>query len=1307
MVEKEKGAAAAIGEIVKAGVSLVTGKKEAPKASPQSKAVDQLKARAEGRPKPKAVPETKKWTEEVVAGLKRGELPPEPQVTRTVIESQQIIAKTQAAKQTQWLVGEKGAPQSELVAQVVADIASSKLTNDPDYLLAKGAQLRSVITNETPANIQAEARHFLQKIYQKVLGEQQAAGRLSLEKTVVHGQNMWTPKIVDSKVQLPQKQRNLFNTIEYNLTVHKLDMAVGGGGRREPAGGGGAGGTPDYKWDAAQDQVPDAPEFQNLKDKLIQYNSNITDLENELSAAKGKHPPDRQEIVETQKRLDDRVIEMLVIEIPAMSDSEQGLINNSHLRANLELYRLDLVDRYIKEGRGWSSLWVTELKMRAYQLNAFKETRKEQDTYNMYRRLLGNRAQEAIDRSLGQNVQYLVNDDYPRDTMALFKEKANWPDIEQETDIPVDPDHPQQHPLYQRMADERLLEEFRQTLVDKLTYPDLLEKNYTSWLLGNLDKMSVGEAGFGEPGIITVLNNRGINTDAFDVLETKLGDMTGPNGEMIVPTSAAQDVVIDEAVEFLYTHKGMIDYKWKAEYGPHEELTRDDIRASVMEVYRLMAITGHRAKILRRHLNPIEGGQQGVNPHPFTSEPSGDNKLNMVIEPMRQFFDRWKVANAVQRVWMETIGRLSARRFGIDAKWKEIVDKMTPGNPEYVRLVKHAFMILNDDKDYVKDQLSVLRFNRVGKDMKFWPERPEDVTKSELLRWLIFRDGTHLAEPHLMAGYTFFEGSWRGTAQIEIYDELFDKNKGVGVLERLNLKVAGIFDIKKGHHAIEQVQEALTHKDGAHPENEGLMVTTARYMPIQVLRALDNKQNSLSENFISRRFGSFDVFHDKFANGLTEDAEGPVSAERRDLFYKRYELRLTMINRGLADWEAPQVPDSNHPDQMIDNPLLKLDRNHPDRLKAKGLPPIDWSKAQQDNFGAWTVGTTDQMAVLTRWCQETGVNPSEFVRVSKELADFALQQSVLAEAVHPLHAQYFLDVRKLDARLHRLDDGPKVWKKIPTDGDNTPVWMDRRRMYIGKWSKRLIAEAEGHGATGGLARYLGDQMNVFQVLVPHLIPLSKAKHPKEFEQHLEPFVDTVVNTGGSDSRANTTNLLTAAYIIPNRIDAEKDFLGITDDSTTMDISINQRVGGKGFKALTLQETDHTMHFGEAVAGEKFHDVFPHTNHEIMKEANLIVVPKIFGREFEPKWPKFMNRFGEWGGHILPDVISVPGLGTVRVNWGKNFEQRFSGTIFPAVPTLWVYRIVAFLGLGAIIGVFEGVNSARKGLGDTEGVPGHG
>ena len=1031
-----------------------------------------------------------------------------------------------------------------------------------------------------------------------------------------------------------------------------------------------------YEWDPNEDPSLLDSRFDAFRDKIEKtFNKEISEDERKINEERNKKTKDqdKKKIGELQQAFDSKIIDILAVDIPQMNEEEFAVITKTHFFDRLENYRSGLVQKYIDEGRGYNSLYVPESKIRAYQLNPLKEVRNELDRYTRMRRLLPNRFQQAADRSFEMNMQYLQSDEYRQDVKKFVIDRLNWPDIKTVTGHAVDPDNPEAHPLYQRMFYEDRYEAFRQKIVDA-TYVELLEKNYTSWELGKLEEMGPGTAGFGEPGIMAVLRNRAINTDSFDVLETLYDNIRGPNGEQVVASGPVQQKVLKEAVEFLWTHKDLIEPKFIDEYGPGAILTRADIQSSVEEAHMLLAVTGQRAKAARRCLTQIEGGGQGVNPHPFAGESSGDNKLNQSIQPIRQFLLRWNVVSAVQRVWVETIARLEARRYGVDTKWKKIIDAMDTSKSSYEDFVKNAFLIQSDDNDHIRDCLGGLKYNRFGLKRIDAPTKIKDITKEDLKRWLIMRDGIRLAEPQLMAAYSYFDVGWNIAEMTNIYDEQFGKNQGIGVLERLRNQISGLFDATKDHRQLEEIKENLVKRDDANRKNDGGLIVAARYMPIHTLRALDNQQSDISEKFIHDHIDNWNIFKDEFSNGLTYEKEGIANTQRKDLFYKRYELAHTMINRGLADWE-----------DRSNEGLMKLEPDDPGRLRAKGLSSVDWS--------AGVITNTHQSAVVEKVCEEMHIKPEDFIRVSKELSDFALRKDVLDEASHPFTAHYFLDVRKLDARLCRLDEGPsKLEKVFPEDKKDIPEWF--RKQYVGKWSER-IANVTGHGISGGLSRFIGDQMNVWKVLVPELVPLSKARNTKEWEQHFDRYIETVVNTGGNDARGKVAQTLTLAYIMPNRMDLRRDLLGTSDD-THIEVTVNQRIAGKGYQALTMNDADHVLHHGEAAAGVKFHEAFPHMDHVTQKEAGMILTLA--------KWPKFINTFGEAMGKKLPNTITIGGE-TFHHNFGRRVERYFTGEL--TIKTVWVYRVLALFGLGAVIVALQAAENAKKGFSESTGSGGGG
>ncbi|MBI5449632.1 hypothetical protein HY948_04955 [Candidatus Gottesmanbacteria bacterium] len=1129
---------------------------------------DKLMQRAlasEHRVKPKAKQETPEWAKEVVEGLKHGDLPPEAKITRAAVESQEIIVKTKEAGQAQWLVGEKGVPESELIAQVVADISSSKLNNDPDYLLVKGAQLRWAMRTDTPPEVQAEARHFLRRIHQKVLEQQQAAGRLPLEKVSVLGQDVWSPKIEDGKVQLSPAEMDLFNTIGHNLTGVESGMAATG--RTKGRG-------PDYQWNDKKEKLPKGKAYESLRRKLETFNAraarlNGAALDREIIEAFHditSEPVDQLDRIPTfLKRLGDRFSEL--------SESQR------------------------REGRGWSSLWVSEPIQQRYFLNSFLEVRRTQDRLSRETMLLDNRFKQSVEHQFQQHISFLESEDFRTNGMRFYKDRANWERITRETGVRIDGTRghgPEDHPMYKEFADNKQYERLRSELVKQLNATDMLQRNFVSWELGKQEEMGVGLEGFAEPGLLAVLNDRGFNTDTLDTLE-RLGEhvMYGHDGKLINVSGPVLQRLKNDAVHQLWGfQKDRLQAKFQEKYGAGAVLTEQDIKASVDEMYMWSVVTGRRAEWSMRGLAPQQSGGRGTNPHQYAGELGGDAKIKQALRPFSQLELRWATASDVAKATIEEYANFHARRLGVDKELGQMIQQQVVGSEEYNNLVRLAFSITDEStEDKISDALGVFKFDRKGNHIT--PPRTIDkVNKDYLLRQLIFRKGLEIGEPSAVAGYGYFGSGWNRTEIIRSYDEIFGKNLAIGLHERTAKDVAGLFDADVVEHKIEEakpdpknmeeIRKGLIRVAPDRPQDEGMLVAMARYSPTHIWESLHTNLEHQSVEFFNAHAQEFDIFK----HG--EEATQAITKDRPDLLMKRFLLRHRLINKALADWEDPQY--------------ARLPKDHPDRLRHKGLSPIDYSRDVTD---------PRQIAVINEWCRRTETDPGEYLKVAREFADFALKPEVLHEASNPVNASFFLSVHAVDPRFHRVDDFSKLWQN-----QETGEWVDKRKEEIGPWSQR-IANSNGYGAGAGLHRWVGDQVNVWKVLAPHLHPLLDAKNAREFEEHLEPFVETIKFTGGGNAKALTAEMLYYTHIKINQLDNWKDWLGMGgDNSLTMD-SVAERIGGKGFQVINMREAEELEHHAEAVAGLKFHNFTPHFAHESKKELKQII--SIFGKEVPAIW----------------------------------------------------------------------------------------
>lgn len=1189
----------------------------------------------------KAKPETKEWADEVIKELKKGKLPPEIVERHEVSVSHETIVKSKS--QAEWLVGMGDMPQSEVVAQVVADIASSELSNDPNYLLAKGAQLRWAMKADTPQEVQKEARVYLQKIHQKVLEGYQKQYDMPLEKQEIDGQEVLVAKFVDGKDQFTPEQRDLWNVAGHNLTGYESGMPTMRTSR-------------DYKWDPAAEPVKDK--------KPATKKTTTASTSPTTPTAESRHKSIKsilEEFNEHAEHLSPEALERVIYgtyneliehhrdeisQIPQFMDRLAERIN-------------DIAEQHRTRGEGWNSLYVTEEIQRGYFLNPFQEVRGTQDRFNRSTKLLGNAVQDAIEYERRNHIQFVQSKDFRTRRMEYIQNPQNWDEIDaiygsREHIDRGTPDGYTKHFLYQQVENEAQYQAFRDELVDKLSTGDMLQKAYVSYQLGSeLDKMGVAYAGLGEPGVMSVLNDRGgLNSDSFDVLD-RLGEdiLYGPNGEPINISGPVMESLLEEATDEMFSQKALYEPKFKKAYGDRAELSRDEIRASVEETFMLVSITGRRAQFIRRGLvhHEVQQGAGGFNPSRYAGE-TAESRVLQAQEPVRFLMLRWGTISPVQRMNIEKAARFEAKRLEIDTYWdKRIKNSRSPAARE--KLVKDAFWVYDDDPATLKTALETYMSYDASGNHRKPPETAANLSDEDLHRWLVIRDGIRQVDQQMLAGYDYFGAGWNMAESLRVIDQHFSDaeiasgaNLAIGLHERTKSELGdGLFSSTITHEKIGEKRQELIHEADPTKDpkdiKDGMLVVMAKFSPLHIIRALREHQSPVVERYLADHLGTpgFSIFKKLDGNG------NPVSVptSRHDQFFREYSKYHQLINKRLADF-------------YVDDATLPKG----DPRKFRGLDPIDWSSG---------VISPEQRAVIDEVCGTTGTNPDEFIKLSKELTEFTLKRETLEEVSHPAIAQYFLTVNKIEARLRRYDDGPKEW-----DAD--------KKKYIGKWSSR-IAHYGGHGGGTGLKRWAGDLQNSWSAVSKDLLPLLGAPNLRTFEQHFQSFIDTVVFTGGHGAKARTAQSLALAWGRNHQRDIGKDFFGMGGENSFKPSCDAQRAAGMGEQSITMQEFDHLIHFAEASAGVKFHDMFPHITHEAEKEARMLI---------SIGWPKFIKNIAEKSNNEA----------------FKNLTNKDILTFH----TIWLYR---YWVLGAIILFFIGekaVSETQKGLsGDSSegGGGGHG
>lgn len=1217
MVEKEKGAAAAIGEIVKAGVSLVTGKKEAPKASPQPKAVDQLKTRAEGRLKPKAAPETKKWTEEVVAGLKRGELPPEPQVTRAVTESQQIIAKTQAAKQTQWLVGEKGAPQSELVAQVVADIASSKLTNDPDYLLAKGAQLRWAITAETPVDVQAEARYFLRKIHQKVLEGQQAAGRLPLEKTIVEGQEVWTPRLKNGAVQLSPKEQDLFNTIGHNLTGVESGMAA-----------------------------PRAP-----RASIKIWNGKTTgnkDLDRVLTTLQNQFDNAPHYLG------DHKFVDQAIRDIAKFNAAEIKRAGTDPLGELGGLFT-DLQAELARQYRGadidqpWSSWQMSSERRKQlilYPEWAFTEVYRQINTTVDF--FAEGSMTEAIEMDVRRMGQYYADAKYVEDIREIMLDPNYRKEIEVGYGVGVVEGNEAAHPFYRDRV--RRLKEVN----DKINSQEHLLRTYGVAKYGlEMKKFGDSAANFGDSGVYRVkMNNGGLTGLAYHLYDSIGQDMgisdesgcairvTGREVELLKAQVrlAFQDnrKVLNEIYKESWEQQGeknVQNIEKGMRIAPRNlELTDDAIEGIIREAEMLYTVTLRDVAMTDRGLSPWEAkGQNGQS-----VQYAGTRGIELALRgrsPLRWLINRWDLMPPPGQLVLREMAHEYAVASGVEHSVDEWVKQTVGNDARKEELARYALNLVEKTEKNPQKladlEESLLKFHfafdREGHDLFNPPKIIKELNNQQLKEILMYKEGIKYADT-VLGSYDYEGATWVSEEKVKQSQRIWGKEKGKVIFLSDQKRQAGKDLLSaENEKSLDKARHALVHGDRDEP---GVLASMAKYMPHRHFQDLIEHHDLATQNAFKEWHskGSFNgVFKEKV---VQFDGEGNILLGRDGK--PKVQIKDVLV-------------EADRPDRVFKG-LKRVYQMTEEMLAHDGEGPINYAEA--------VTMTAVQQRRLTEVCKNLGTDKGKYLDIMKTLSDHVGTNAQLEALTQPEYFDTYRMTQDLDAREKYLDQ--------PTEAPGSQYQAGKKDVPLVSAQIEIKMSSEtggekGKGLQSGLGRVVNDDAGATENAM-NLATIIGARAAKQILEVAPEFAKKILFVAGNQTKSRGVAIAGGAWARVAKMDTAADW-GIYGSMVGDAIATSplQRVGVKGEHgdaSMTKNELHHFWNDLQTAANLSFVRDIKWLNSEIERDLGLIWKFKFFGSEIETGAPLRIYQYYLWG---------LMGLGLVAVKTAETAQEELDGT----------------------------------------------
>lgn len=1181
------------------------------------KKLEDRAATSEHRVKPQSKPETSEWAKEVVAGLKLGDMASEVKITQAANESQQIIAKTQESKQATWLVGEKGLPESALVAQVVAEISSSKLQNDPDYLLAKGAQLRWAITAETPPEIQAEARHFLGKIHQKVLEQQQAAGKLPLEKTAVDGQDVWSPKIEDGKVQMSPEQMDLFNTIGHNLTGVESGMAT----PRAPR-------TPLKFWNGKSTGNP-------------RHDQVLRDIQNQLNV--------------TPRYLNDlRFVDKAIQDVSKFGASELARAGNPQLQ--LEALFVDLQAEAALQYRGadidqpWSSFYMSVERRKQlilYPEWAFTEVYRQINTTVDF--FAEGSLTEAIEMDVRKMGQYYADAQYIEDIKKVMLDPGHRREIEVGYGAKVVQGSESSHPFYRDRV--RRLKEVN----DKINSQEHLLRTYGVAKYGlEMQKVGQAAANFGDSGVYRIkMNNGGLTGLAYHLYDSIGQDMgisdefgcairvTGREVELLKAQVrlAFQDnrKILNEIYKDHWEQQGekhIQNIEKGMRVAPRNlELTDDAIEGIIREAEMLYTVTLRDVAMTDRGLSPWEGrGQNGQS-----VQYAGTRGIELALRgrsPLRWLINRWDLMPPTGQLVLREMAHEYAVAAGVEHRVDEWVKQTIGDDVRKQELARYALnLVEKTEKDTVKLaalEKSLLEFHftfdRQGHDLSNPPKSIMELSNEQLKEILMYKEGIKYADT-VLGSYDYEGATWVSEEKVKQSQRIWGNEKGKVIFLSDQKRQAGKALLgAENEKALEEARHELVHgKDG----KPGVLPEMAKYMPHRHFQDLIEHHDLATQKKFRDEWQASDLFKGVFKEKVVQfDGEGNILLGRDGK--PKVQIKDVSV-------------EANRPDRVFKG-LKRVYQMTEEMLAHDGEGPINYAEA--------ATMTAIQQKRLTEVCKNLGTDKGKYLDIMKTLSDHVGTNAQLEALTQPEYFDTYRMTQDLDAREKYLDQ--------PTDAPGSVYLGGKKDVPLVSSQIEIKVSSEtggekGKGLQSGLGRVVNDDAGATENAM-NLATIIGARAAKQILEVAPDFAKKILFVAGNQTKSRGVAIAGGAWARVAKMDTAADW-GIYGSMVGDAIATSplQRVGVKGEHgdaSMTKNELHHFWNDLQTAANLSFVRDIKWLNSEIERDLGLIWKFKFFGSEIETGAPLRIYQYYLWG---------LMGLGLVAVKTAETAQEELDGT----------------------------------------------
>lgn len=1160
---------------------------------------------------------TQAWAEDIEKQIiDEAKLPPETTITVTKEEANDAIRnRMKVSKDFEWLVKDGEIIEDPQIAQVVYDVISGDSNPTKEMLLVKGSQLKHGRGLDEGVQESPERQKFRQRLLKKV---QESYGFSE------------DPRKAGSGATPEQKQ--LFEAITHEVSGFESGMPTRAGGRGR-AGGGEFSNTMLQSIDNIINRHGrsriEVDQARNFKAALEHFNTvRARGFDMDVETANLINKVDSNEYwlrfgtsdVELRHKLDE-----LKKQVP-------GILNKRN-----ELRQME---------RGWSSLYVSYEDMRLSWRSLSSMVRRRQDMLNWTTNVFESKVSESIERNEQQLIGYVSSDDFLRNRKAYLRDVANRAEIKALSgmDPYLDADGTrfnQEHRWYKEV-DVRSPEhaEFLENIKNEISAISTLQRLDSGIELDTeMDKLKGMFSEWGDVGYTRVLNQRnGINIATLELFKEKgasiiydehgnIRALTGGVFRKLEDQVAAQMWALHQQDPELY---GKMFAEWEGSLGENEQgsmidvngnvirrnLTLQDFKSSAREISYLFTITGQRAQVFDKAATPFELMHRMDNPAAFAGQPA-EGKIMFANSPFRWLVERWSVKSKFIGVVMRNMFLAESRRAGIDTLWEERLKNIGHMSPEFKRIAKYAFNMNFNVEDsananHIKDALSVLdtkyerrsfgntlkQFivgNRDG-DNRTPPTTLQELTKGDLREQILYREGMRLLDSRFSGSYHIMDAGWNLQTQQDVLGKLgvYTADNGVLLHESAKIQAGSLIDVTGNHKSMEEARHTL---------KEETFKLMGRFDPLSSVDALIMRKHYDATKWFEDNAAGFNIFHST-ALGETQ----AITKDRPDLFIKAASMRRTMIDTELAN-------------------MKQMDQATGATISKNG--PVDYSKWDGD----FSVYTEAEGKAIQKICKVTDVDATAYMNMMKKTSIFALEPETRTDLSNPAYAIYFSTVRKVDPRVQFLDANPdKEWR----------------------WSSRISASFEGHGAGGGFVRWAGDTENSRKALNDHLVAMLEAKDTKIFLMHAKPYFDTILFSGGWSSKGAVAQSLYIGWGQTALQDIIWDYAPTDMENSLIPTSSGQRAAGLGAPSIDRNALDHFEHDMEMACGELFHTRMPDFTVKMDKKFGLAWYP--FGPHGR-RIPKVRMYNVAAFGLIAGGLLAIGAFGAAK----KGAKEAFGGS----------------------------------------------